>query len=319
MRKEAIPNFKVDLTKDLFQQTIDLMCQVSKEEKWRPETNNHSATGGSNVLVGYIDNVGFTKYHMYPCHKHIRTFKNAETLWSCFGYRTSKEIAKFYHHWLCYESPWSKLGVVPEQLTEDFMFDTGFVFTNLKQMSCNLLHNFLIATRLVAEWPELITDWYQLVTEHKVDSSLAFVMLTCFLVSKRAPGKVDCTFITEGALSALTYYDKYDWPLDTGRADIDYVMNFVRGNPVGLLKRGYSPTAVTVPVNALWGDVLQAKKIYVKELEDLYSKELAKSEKIRSSINLTDIETSVFTSDAIIEIIKREEVRLGLKEERKVS
>lgn len=295
------------------EQAIQNMTDARTTNKWGNGLHKIGGTGGDNVLTGFINDDGVSRASKYPCHHPINGFKSAEILWSAFGYRTSPEIAKAFHHWLVTESPWAKTGIVPKDLTEEFMFTNGFVFTDLRKTPGNLLHNFLIATRMDCEWPSLIKAWYELVTKG-FDPSFAFLMLTVFVPFE------DTSLLHKGNLTnrkklVLAATDKYDWPLDMARATQDYVLNFLNNNPEGCSTEYFSPTAKTIPVNTLWGKLVptESEESYVSILKKLYS-ELGKPF-IRHSGFFNDIEITYhgFSSENILEIMKREEVRLGIK------
>lgn len=310
-KKQGVPLVISELNREELIETAQKdMTDARKTYEWDGRLTGSGATGGNNVLTGFISLEGKRRHEAYPCHRPINGFKDATTLWSAFGYRNKKEIAHLYHSWLINDSPWSKTGVIPESNPND-MFHSGFIFTELDQLSSNLLHNFLVATRMDAEWPLWIKGWYDLVTKHDVNHSLAFFMMTMFV----APGSMQP--FTEVPESVLTHMDKYDWPLDVSRATEDYVWNFIQGNPVGLSKTPFSPTAKTAPVNTLWGKLstLHEKDTYLIILRDLYEKEFSTLKKVtRNQMgSMVSVETNVYPFKNILEIIRREEIRLGLK------
>lgn len=312
------------MSKSLLTQSKEIMEKERSALKWFPNTDGQiGSTGGANVLCGYISSGGTKSTRTYPCHNPIRSFQNAVTLWSCFGYRTTKECAEFYLDWLCIKSPWAKTGIVPEDYNKDYMFSQGFVWESLDKISANLLHNFLIATRMAAEWPKFIESWYELVTVHNCSPELAFVFLTCFYPVNQDSSNSLCCF-TAKTESKLSTIDKYDWPLDTARATEGYVMNFCSGKPVGKLKECFSPTAHTTPVNTLWGSLVDAtsSSAYLRFLDKTYSKEFTVKRTVSLvkqtfALGLSEKQTEenslVYTPESILHILKLEQERLKLK------
>lgn len=291
------------------------MGAVRIKENWHPSPSDvpNGGTGGRNVLTGYFKSSGEGTYRLYPCHNPIRSFANAETLWSCFGFRTDKNVAKDFLKWLCYVSPWSKTGVVPNELEFDFMFEQGFVFGKLDKTPANLLHSFLIAARTPNEWPDFITAWHRLVFSEDVEPNLAFLFLTCFCPLDSGPSNNNCSFSSDRT-SVLAFTDKYDWPLDTARMDEQYVRNFLEGKTVGLSGNFFFPTASTQPINTLWGSV-QSKNTYVGLLKDTYEEEFSTPELVTRKFNSDSSSPSrrVFTYKAALEIVRREQKRLSVR------
>ena len=318
-KKAELPiiSLSVEELQDISEKEMSL---ARKKHSWSSMLSGQGSTGGNNVLTGYVNNKGIRSTKAYPCHKPINAFKDALCLWSAFGYRSQEKIARFYHDWLLNDSPWSKTGIVPKGYSNDFMFQNGFIFTQLDQVSSNLLHNFLVATRMDAEWPDYISGWYKLVTEYGVDPSLAYMMVTVFVSpNQNSGGQSICT---ELKASVMTGTDKYDWPLDVSRATEEYVLNFCQGNPVGRSTVAFFPSAQTAPVNTLWGklSVLDAKDTYLVKLKELYGSlaEIRDVQYLQWGVKKT-VKIEGYSFSNIISIIKQEEIRLGLKENKVVS
>lgn len=305
------------MMKTAFTKAEEAMVAARKTANWYPFKNKNIGTGGQNVLTGYIDhNEVKQDYRTYPCHAPIFQFKNATALWSAWGWREPKKAAEYYFNWLLTDSPWAKNGIVPK-LDKQFMWDEGFVFDNLTETPANLLHNFLVATRMCAEWPEFINAWYQLVTDHKIDASLVYLFMTIFVPVTSNTSASNCWFGKKESI--ILHVDKYDWPLDMARAPEEYVTNFVTAKAVGKTGYGFSPSANTRPVNTLWGNLLTPdnKTTYVKQLYERYYKEFGKersSSATSSVIGANSVSSQekklVFSSEAIIEIMELEEERL---------
>lgn len=291
---------------------IKEMVDSRKRLDWYPFKNMSIGTGGQNALMGYIAEDGITKEsNTYPCHNPISYYKNAGVLWSGWGWRGKKEIAEKFFTWLLEESPWSKTGIIPK-LDKEFMWNEGFIWGNLRDTPANVIHNFLIASRMCAEWPHRIADWYHLVVDYNINPAFAFLFLTCVIDYSQGnspfrPSSVGTVFATA---------DKYDWPLDMGRGDETYVKNFIFGKAVGPSKVGYSPDAITKPVNTLWGPLPtgHTKKAYACYLKNTYLPKYGKpkvnecSPVFGSRTNpLDDLRVDY---NALVEIIKLENERL---------
>lgn len=298
---------------DKFASAIDEMMAEREERKWFPSHKSGTGgTGGDNVLCGCIRDDGSKITSTYPCHKPILGYNKAEVLWSCFGWRTSEKIAKYFHHWLCYESPWSKLNILPD-LEEDFMFSHGFVFKNLDKTPANLLHNFLVASRAAVEWQDYVEPWYETINTYNTDPALTFLMTTCFV---NLQNNQKSPFI-KGCTSAFSLIDKYDWPLDTGRCTEEYVMNFLQGKAIGLSKKMFYPSATTAPVNTLWGEIIETDtlskkynselqgKRYINMLKKLYEDKYG----VKSSSSFGST-SKVFSYEETIQILLEEQERL---------
>lgn len=304
---------------------FDTMVSSRQKLDWFPFKNEKFATGGYNVLCGFIDTSGkVSKSNTYPCHAPILNFKSSSVLWSCFGWRIKENISRAFLKWLLFESPWSSgSSYIRESLSEfisnnslDDIFNQGFVFGNLDKIPGNVLHNFLVATRMAAEWPKFINQWYILVTKYKINPAFAFLFITCFKAINSNDNTACC--FDKVSESVATNEDKYDWPLDMARADESYVRNFVAGKMVNVSKIMFSPSAVTRPVNSLWGKLNLLPKsegTYSKFLEDTYSKEFAtsKTKVVESFIGNSTKSFKVFTPNALMEIIELEQKRLGFR------
>lgn len=301
---------------DAVKRATDHMVEARVRLKWKPETYKKGGTGQQNVLCGAVYDSGRTDEKQYPCHKPINYFTNSKIVWSCYGYRTSKDIGLKYFAWLVNLSPWSKTGIIPTY-ERSFQFNQGFVFEGLDKTPANLFHNFLVASRMACEWPKFIEAWHELVTEHGVNPDLAFVFLTVF---RPVMGEGDECCFNSKIESVPAIIDRYDWPLDMARADETYVKNFLGGKPVGLSKIMFWPTALTTPVNTVWGKLLSHdnSETYANFLKKTYEKDYTlsrKSPKIRSILGRYDDgnHDGVFTPESLLEVIKLEEKRLGVK------
>lgn len=307
------------MTSDLFNEGIKTLVSKRIEYQWYPFKDDKTGTGAPNVLAGCITTTKETKDNKHPCHAYIRQYKNAAILWSAFGWRRNKEIAEFYFDWLLKKSPWSKTGIIPEFLERNFMFNEGFVWGDLDTVPANLLHNFLIASRMCAEWPRYIDSWYKLVTEYKLEPNFAFAFLTCFSPVNPNPEEEHITSPFEGGIEAcIASVNKYDWPLDMATANEEYLLNFITGKPVGISSKMFYPTAETTPVNSLWGQpaIKSANDLYSTTLKNLYANYMSdrKTPDERVALYLgvsrSGANRSIFTTQNLFKVAQLENERI---------
>jgi hypothetical protein len=308
VKKPAVKKLTVAQLKS---SALKAMTDAREKHGWSGRLQGFGDTGGDNALFGAIGNKVKPFFNAYPCHAQIKTYKSARVLWSAYGFRAEETVAHAYHHWLMYDSPWAKNNIVPKD-SEDFLFNNGLIWTtkDLKKPA-NLLHNFLVASRMDAEWPHLVTAWHKLVTVHNVNPELAFVFLTTYVPKEDSTASHKSFIDTD---SQLCFCDKYDWPLDMARATEDYVRNFCSSLAVKLSGPFY-PTANTTPVNEIWGTYGQDGSRYINVLKQLYKHlGVSKTSKSQGSYYApasTTIST-VYTPEIVLQIIKLEEIRLGL-------
>jgi hypothetical protein len=306
-----------------------------REEYWSSPLSGAGGTGDyRNVLCGAILSDTSFRDANYPCHNPIRSYTKASILWSAFGYRLKKSIAEYYFDWLIHTSPWSKTGIIPKTTTEEYMFEQGFIFTDLDKTPANLLHNFLIASRMAVEWPQAIKDWYYFVTKEKLNPDLVFFFLYCFTPINQSTGGAYLSGLSKGSESIVAEGEKYDWPLDCASATPSYLDNFLKGVTPGISKINFYPTANTPPVNTLWGKTSSEqtykdsfvrifKGSYVEFLHDTYRKKYSSPRTIAMNLKggfrdkamedqLRQKYERVYTPEAIVEIVKEEQKRLGL-------
>lgn len=325
---------------------IDKARQQMQDRRsdWVHRNNNANKNNGGtgdfqNARFGAIDRYGDSHYSSHACHRPIMDWTDIDIFWNCYAWQKHNEVAgPAYLKWLMHDSPWSAGGLFPKGMTFDsVMAEKGFIFPNVRKVSGNLFHNFLVATRMATEWPHHINAWHSLVTEHKCNPDLAFIFIDCF-----RPIGGGYTWLT--AMEAMpTAEDKYDWPVDVATSIPEYVYNFTHHVTVHASKKPFSPTAWHRPINAVWGrrtldpgnsaqyeDEHEASRIstddtYTEFLDKNYREKYAKkSTNVAPKENLfksnskswygsTFSSTDLYTPEAIISILKEEEVRLGLK------
>lgn len=204
------------------------------------------STGGRNCFHGVV--VGkVIKYAIHPCHANQRNFPvGAEIVYNHYptvkaGFTKANDD---YFDWIAGKnSPWSsafKLGMSfsdNSHFTPEFWKETGFIFDRPDKIPSNLLHNFLVASRMPREWPNSIKRWSNL-TKAGVSPEMALV----------------ATSLYPESYSAMHKADWYDWPLDVYSGSDDYVRNFLRHDiQKSVLNPPYSKQVAYTPVNAIWG------------------------------------------------------------------
>lgn len=305
------------------EQAVVEIRKIRSANHWAPAKGDSSyGTGGSNVFCGAVYEDGSVRDDFYPCHQPIKSYQNAKILWSCFGSRVGAVATNRFHKWLTQESPWAKIGCVPEEVA-DFNLKEGFIFTGLDKIPANKLHNFLVASRMAAEWPNYIDAWYDLCIKHDLDPTFAFLLLTVFH-PLNDHGRTKTPFDVN-TVSCLAFMDKYDWPLDMARCGEEYLVNFLKASPVGVSSEMFFPHAKTEPVNTLWGPMFDSKskdKTYVHKLAEMYGSKFGKpraaghvfrkyelSPSQQTEADKSDHKWS-FDSKAVVEIAQLEQKRI---------
>lgn len=315
-------NKRKESVQDQFEIALKEMTAVRQAQNWFPvKKPTNGGTLGMNALHGSVSIKGVKLWRSYACHRDLLTFVDSLAYWSCYGYRTSEEVGRHYLDWLVNRSPWSKTGIVPTRLTQDQMFEQGFCWSEMDKVPANLLHNFLVATRSAAEWPALIENWHLLTSKHGLDESLSYFFLTML----HASWTTQHSWFTPGVESRLSRIDQYDWPLDTGQADENYLKNFLGAKTVGLSKVMFFPSAQTRPVNNIWGKPVgfTSKESYTSFLLEKYlNPKFTVKRTGRSTLGdsglrgitteMRRLDDNVFVPETIVKVIKAEQDRLGL-------
>lgn len=224
-------------------------------------TSHTGGTGGDNAFYGAVvqDDKGLTlKTNQYPCHKYMMYHNKPEAVFNRYAHRPqlSTEIKRNFFDWITSdEGPWKEFSGrktshlpsdVPPEKALDWMYDNGWVWSDLSCPS-NLQHSFLVASRMQAEWPLLITKWNEWQGKFKCHpkyteiKALSFLFLDVFRVQEK------------NNLWKINYANLYDWPLDVCTAGEEYVKNFVYGK-VESLNPPYKDNPMYRPVNRIFGD-----------------------------------------------------------------
>lgn len=219
-------------------------------------------TGGKNAFYGSVDKSGKETHHAHPCHAYMKTYKDSSVVFSKFMLAAaSKNVAGDYLTFLM-TGPWGGLF-------NRFYYDSscnGFINPKPETTEANFQHNFLVASRAIAEWAGNIIEWDRLVREEKLNSSVAFWFLSVFNDDHgKFPAK---GYSREIRIPKVV---KYDWALDIQTYPDSAFFNFVREAPINL-NHMYADNPVYYPVNVIWGNSTQdPEENYVKLLKDRYS------------------------------------------------
>lgn len=313
-----IPLVELDPSLPLLDRLKKHMEERITSTAWVNSPRGGSGTSSANAFYGTVwnkvsdipgleDTEGLQISYQYPCHKYIQYYQNTKGIWSAWA-NNSGEAGDRYFDWLVNASPWVSAGIIPDKVSKTYMKEVGFVWDDLDKRPANLLHNFLVATRMAAEWKYFIQSWDKLVLEHGINPSLAFYHTTMWycdsswdlntynwlLLSK--PDKKDVH---------LAYQDKYDWPLDTMRGGEQYLLNFIQGKAVAPSDWMFFPSASTKPVNTVWGQLYSNDSITGDANPNQY-RVFLKNTYGKGSF------TTKFTTQEVVEIIKQEQVRLAI-------
>lgn len=307
------------MAREIVLQALADMQEAIKTNNWCPAKDKGKGGTGchTNAIMGFTAVGGKEKgVRLYGCHNPIHTFQRADVLWSGWGYRCKPEAAELYFDWLLHRSPWSKQQVLMENI-----FPTkgvGFVIDGLDKIPANLMHNFLIATRIPSEWFNFVDSWYELVAIHKCNPELAFVFLTTFDPISDMTYGYGNSFMP-GMESVYRNTNKSDWPLDIGMCTEEYVRNFMMAKIISPSDFTFYPQAQTLPINILWGKTNETNPSnrYPVILDTMYKKKYTMPPQrpiAPGNLGLSgagDRYNLVYTPESLLEVLKEEEKRLA--------
>lgn len=270
--KPKVPRKKVTMP-ELVTMALDKLKDSVENNKPSETYITDPGTGGDNARYGAVIKVGSnytTEVKQYPCHAYMKHYRNAKVVHNQYRHRNlvPYEVDRTYFDWITGDkSPWYQffnrnISHTPDSLDKqisdvDWIFNNGWVWSDLSYPS-NLQHNFLVASRMPAEWPSLINLWYTW-TERGIDKALAFVFLTVF------------TKLVNYDKFQINRTNKYDWPLDTGSSGEEYIKNFLSGH-VEALTKPYKDDPRYVPVNRIFGDnSANPSQAYPNQLFSMYA------------------------------------------------
>ena len=307
--------------------------------KTTPLRAGASGTGADNAKFGTVNKWGELSYHQYPCHAQLREATNAHAIvvYSTWGKRPESDIdyvalREFFNWCRSDDGPWKafegrNVSHVPQDwkgTIEEFIWDYGWVWSDVDKYPSNLQHSFLTVTRMAPEWPKLINKWHEWV-QKGCDKALAFLFLDVFRPTNDVSdswGETDSNMPLDMKKWQLNRTNRYDWPLDVCTATEDYVRNFINGK-VEALNPPFGENNWYRPVNRIFGENeldCMDPKTYPSVLFQLYAskygpppEKCAEIVKKRSSLTKTEFqhERHWFISESdVINIIKEEGKRL---------
>lgn len=325
---------------------LDKLVEVSK----KPLQKGGCGTGGDNAFYGAVchskDGSFYVKYNQHPCHFFMGTYRRPIVVFNRFCHREelSEKARRKYFDWITSDTgPWREfygrnISHVPEGFvgsTADFVYQTGWVWSELEKHPANLQHSFLTAARMPAEWPILIEKWSDWV-EKGINPALAFLFLDLFKPQVSSKNYwCDTWGHTQNKASDMSNWqinrqNRYDWPVDVCTASEEYILNFMNGR-VERLKKPYSETSSYKPVNRIFGNNgldAMGEYSYPTKLFQLYSSthgpSAAEAEEIwkkkGSMFSAFDFQKNwVVSEEELLDIIRKEEVRLNGYEESRVK
>jgi hypothetical protein len=323
---------------------------VERARAFKPKMGG--GTGGDNAVYGY-GSVGGDTFNLhdtsFPCHANLKyADESMQTIYSVFcranEKSASEEVSRAYFNWITSrtDSPWRDVLKLQAPLkykemvtgTQDFEWQFGFVFDNVKDLPSNLLMNFFVGTRMLKEWPKAITQWHNLVTKEGIDPAVAFFYLRLFYYSKnlaRRGGIGDSNdteknvmspeLSSKGRVFVLANAPFYDWPLDVPCAGPEYFENFVLGKAATLEKPftlgNRSVTYFYNHINNVWGDNDKSAYSEGTYLHFLYSTygNLGEITDIKTLMGKprSSIQNWAVSWDELLHIMRSEQERIGRK------
>lgn len=306
----------------------------------------------------YSQSAGLVKDNQYklvaehPCHAKVAWMHRPLVFYNKLGRRPilSEKVNKAYFEWLVSDTgPWRtfsprKMTDAPEEYRGNelnFIYRYGWVWSNLDH-PVNLQHNFLVASRALAEWPLMIQRWWKWQQATGVNPSLVFAFLALFkpIQTGMHPGRyykgfeISTDSFPDSDVDLFKIHNQchYDWCLDVNCHDEESVLRFVKGEPLkDRLSKNFSETGSYKPVNHIWGPTLSPynEKSYAsvlyKTYKDRFGLAQESQKKLFSSLSYhasdeMNVENSAdhrrnwsLREYEIYQILKQEEERLGLK------
>lgn len=288
----------------------------------------------------------------HPCHSKVAWMHRPLVFYNKLGRRPilSERVNRAYFYWLVSDTgPWRtfearKMTDAPEEYRGNelgFIYRYGWVWSDLDH-PVNLQHNFLVASRALAEWPLMIQRWWKWQQVTGVNPSLVFAFLSLFkpVRTETHPGiyykefTIPTDSFPDSDVDLFKIHNQchYDWCLDVNCHDEESVKRFVKGEPLkNRLSKNFSETGSYRPVNHIWGPTLSpyGEKSYASLLYKTYRDHFGLAQepqkKLFSSLaQNTAWEMNVEDSGdhrrnwslreyEIYQILKQEEERLGLK------
>lgn len=310
-------NIKIKVSKGL-----ELAYEAMEKFSQIHNGDNQGASCWNNARYGVIKNDGTSFEKTWACHSYTKHFNNPLIVYSQYVRKSNmpKDVHHRYLKWITGKnSPWRSFrGATHSHIfgKKNYRLDRGFIWSSLSKHPSNLQQSFLIATRMPSEWVDMILIWDELVKGHKINPSLAFYFLPIFF------NKSDCVS-TCGKYHNLCTLNIYDYPVDTYSYNQTYMNNFLRGKiNLSRLLKPFSEDQNYRPVNSIWGGRINKgsyQRFLLVEYGEKFSVGEDESKKIHrksaSKFGLSEfnrLRHTLFTKDQVIEIIKKEQERLGL-------
>lgn len=305
--------------RELLKEAVDTAFKRMEYYVSRP-LNKGGGTGGDQGRYGAVvlNELGelLSKDQQHPCHAFMKNYHNPVVVFTQYSHRHGSikpEADKLYFDWITSDTgPWKSfknrsVSETPDGSGKDWIFKNGWVWTDL-DVPANLQHNFLIASRIVSEWPSEINRWYKFVHGYGCHPALAFLFLTVFTSGQKG-------------YYQISHSNKYDWPVDICTAGGDYVQNFCSGKVENLIQN-YSQSPSYKPVNRIFGvNNLSGDnpKAYPNVIFDRYYQKIGPTEKEITAIWGNNFGLSgkmdpkrhwLVSESDIVKIIKEETERL---------
>lgn len=237
---------------------LDYLQERSKDPQKRSEgTGRYNASYGGVADTWVTKGKPYFQTYQYPCHANFRNLRQPQAVYNSFKHnpRLSETARRNYLSWLLSdESPWKTFSArrethLPKDWSgtkEEFIYRHGWVWSGF-DWPVNLQHNFLVASRMAAEWPRLITKW-NVWTSKGLDKAVCFLFLDLFRMMPQKRGQ------DNKQLWQVNSQILYDWPLDIAVSDEKYAWNFINGvlNEKAL-KGPFKDTPEYTPVNCIFG------------------------------------------------------------------
>jgi hypothetical protein len=254
--KSSISKIRAEFLEEAVSMGLKKLQDTVKKHPMGKEMHS-TGTGGDNARYGAvcINSSGNLQLHhnSHPCHAFMKDYRKPVVVYNQYGHRSfiNDEADRAWFDFITSDDgPWKEfvgrvVSHTPSNLKlkelRDFIWENGWVWSDLKNHPANLQHNFLVATRMGTEWPRLIDRWYEY-TEQGCHPALAFVFLTVFnpITGDTKKWQINNT-------------NKYDWPIDVCTSSEDYVRNFCQGK-VEKLTKSYADTQHYTPVNRIFGE-----------------------------------------------------------------
>lgn len=306
------------------------------------KSKDNGGTGGHNAIYGGVlehpQRGKVIGYYEYPCHFNTRNLLGCQVMFSRFvrpAWNGTETYTKEWFKWITSpSSPWYTaitLGMSEGryQSRPAWWYRYGFLFDRLDKVPGNLLQSFLVASRMPKEWPKETKRWLKYV-EAGVPPAMAAFFNPMF--NERSAGYTDQNGPQEGLWSHGNWYD---YPIDHGTCDEDYLKNLATSTLVNLSapfkdlakKQPYHDGLMMQywPVNCVFGNNKIAGKAecnyifsdsYAFQLRDRYAKKVGKAvEKPNTSFDGTKGRPWVewrLSFDEQVDVIKQEQRRLSL-------